>query len=144
MRKNEWACNQSSPGARLVLSSRAHRAESLTCQAKYAPIPEFGAVVLESHHATTWRGPTWFNEGFNKFKMLFEQADHRDGLKMNIEASGAQLTREVIDELNQVTEPPLKVLGPSFDYYEHPDNDRTSDLATHGRLAHQNPRSVDE
>ena len=24
-------------------------------------------MVLESHHAATWRGPKWFNEGFNKF-----------------------------------------------------------------------------
>ncbi len=53
-------------------------------------------------------------------------------LKRNIEASQTDLTREVIEELNQVTQPLLKVLGPSFDYYEHPDNDRTKDLPCPG------------
>ena len=49
-------------------------------------------------------------------------------LKRNIEASQGQLTREIIEELNQITQPLLELLGPCFDYYEHPDNDRTKDL----------------
>ncbi len=57
----------SSPGTGMVLPTGTPRLEALSSHPKYVPIPEFGAVVLESHHAATWRGPTWFNEEFNKF-----------------------------------------------------------------------------
>ena len=39
----------------------------VTSRPKYAPIPDFGAVVLESRHDPAWSGPPWFNEDFNKF-----------------------------------------------------------------------------
>jgi Major Facilitator Superfamily len=39
----------------------------LSSRPKYAPIPEFGMIVLESRHAPDWSGPKWFDEDFNKF-----------------------------------------------------------------------------
>jgi myo-inositol catabolism protein IolS len=46
-------------------------------------------------------------------------------LKANIRAASEPLSLDVITALNQATEPLLKALGPGFDYYENPLNDRT-------------------
>jgi aryl-alcohol dehydrogenase-like predicted oxidoreductase len=46
-------------------------------------------------------------------------------LKQNIKASSQTLPGDVIDELTAVTEDLKETLGPSFDYYEAPENDRT-------------------
>ncbi|HYG23759.1 MAG TPA: aldo/keto reductase [Verrucomicrobiae bacterium] len=43
----------------------------------------------------------------------------------NYHAASEPLLPDVRRELNAVTDPLLAKLGPSFDYYEHPDNDRT-------------------
>ena len=49
-------------------------AGELMAQPKYAPIPEFGVVVLESRHAPAWSAPGWFDEDFNKFVLLVSGA----------------------------------------------------------------------
>lgn len=46
-------------------------------------------------------------------------------LRQNLKAAKEPLTPEIIDELNAVTRRLLEKLGPSFDYYENPDHDRT-------------------
>ena len=46
-------------------------------------------------------------------------------LKENFDAVMIPLTPEIIDQLNLATQPLQDALGPSFDYWEHPDNDRT-------------------
>ena len=46
-------------------------------------------------------------------------------LAENIRAALDPLDASVIAELNRATEPLLRALGPSFDYYENPANDRT-------------------
>ncbi len=46
-------------------------------------------------------------------------------LRMNINAALEPLAPEIVEELNRATQPLLERLGPSFDYYEHPANDRT-------------------
>jgi aryl-alcohol dehydrogenase-like predicted oxidoreductase len=43
----------------------------------------------------------------------------------NFQAAQVPLAPEIIAELNAVTKPLLDKLGPSFDYYESPANDRT-------------------
>jgi myo-inositol catabolism protein IolS len=46
-------------------------------------------------------------------------------LKKNLKAAQETLAPEIIAELNAATKPLLDKLGPSFDYYESPENDRT-------------------
>ena len=46
-------------------------------------------------------------------------------LRENLEAAESPLPPQIIAELNEATQPLLEALGPSFDYWEHPDNDRT-------------------
>jgi aryl-alcohol dehydrogenase-like predicted oxidoreductase len=46
-------------------------------------------------------------------------------LQMNIKAAAEPLDQEIVEELNRATQPLLEKLGPSFDYYENPANDRT-------------------
>jgi aryl-alcohol dehydrogenase-like predicted oxidoreductase len=46
-------------------------------------------------------------------------------LQMNVKAASDPLAQETVDELNRATQPLLEKLGPSFDYYENPTNDRT-------------------
>jgi aryl-alcohol dehydrogenase-like predicted oxidoreductase len=46
-------------------------------------------------------------------------------LQMNIKAVLEPLDAGIIKELNAATDPLLEKLGPSFDYYENPANDRT-------------------
>jgi len=46
-------------------------------------------------------------------------------LKENLDAAATPLAPEIVAELNRATQPLLDALGPSFDYWEHPDNDRT-------------------
>lgn len=46
-------------------------------------------------------------------------------LEKNLKAAREPLAPEIIEELSAVTEALLKTLGPSFDYYENPNNDRT-------------------
>lgn len=46
-------------------------------------------------------------------------------LEQNLEAAREPLAPGIIEELNTATQPLLKALGPSFDYYENTDNDRT-------------------
>jgi aryl-alcohol dehydrogenase-like predicted oxidoreductase len=46
-------------------------------------------------------------------------------LEMNIKAASNPLTPDIIEELNRATQPLLEKLGPGFDYYESPANDRT-------------------
>jgi aryl-alcohol dehydrogenase-like predicted oxidoreductase len=49
-------------------------------------------------------------------------------LERNIAATLEPLPSDAIVELNQATLPLMEKLGPSFDYWEHPTNDRTRDL----------------
>jgi len=37
---------------------------------KYAPIPGFGVVVLQSRYSPEWSAPGWVDEDFNKFLLL--------------------------------------------------------------------------
>ena len=46
-------------------------------------------------------------------------------LQQNLRATQEPLAREIIQELDTATGPLLEKLGPSFDYYESPANDRT-------------------
>jgi aryl-alcohol dehydrogenase-like predicted oxidoreductase len=46
-------------------------------------------------------------------------------LQQNLAAAREPLASEIIEELNVATQPLLEKLGPSFDYWEHPTNDRT-------------------
>jgi len=46
-------------------------------------------------------------------------------LQLNIKAASEPLEQEIIVELNAATDQLLEKLGPSFDYYENPANDRT-------------------
>ncbi len=46
-------------------------------------------------------------------------------LRQNLSAAKAPLAPEIIHELDAATAPLLEKLGPSFDYYENPTNDRT-------------------
>ncbi len=46
-------------------------------------------------------------------------------LKQNLKAANEPLAPGIIEELNAATKPLLEKLGPSFDYYETPANDRT-------------------
>lgn len=46
-------------------------------------------------------------------------------LQQNLKAAQEPLAPEIIEELDAATAPLLKKLGPSFDYYESPVNDRT-------------------
>lgn len=46
-------------------------------------------------------------------------------LQMNIKAALEPLDEQIVEELNRATEPLRETLGPSFDYYENPANDRT-------------------
>ena len=48
----------------------ADDAGDLSVRPKYAPIPGFGVVVLESRHSAEWTAPGWFDEDFNKFLLL--------------------------------------------------------------------------
>lgn len=47
-------------------------------------------------------------------------------LQENIKAATEPLDPEIWSELKQLTQPLLDRLGPSFDYYENPENDRTT------------------
>ena len=46
-------------------------------------------------------------------------------LKANLKAAEEPLDQKTIAALNEITQPLLVKLGPSFDYYEDPENDRT-------------------
>ena len=46
-------------------------------------------------------------------------------LKQNLAAVRSPLSPEIVAELGAATRPLMDALGPGFDYYEHPDNDRT-------------------
>jgi aryl-alcohol dehydrogenase-like predicted oxidoreductase len=46
-------------------------------------------------------------------------------LELNLKAASEPLDQKIIEELNRATQPLLEKLGPSFDYYENPANDRT-------------------
>ena len=46
-------------------------------------------------------------------------------LQMNIKAASEPLAPDIIEDLNRATQPLLEKLGPSFDYYQNPANDRT-------------------
>jgi aryl-alcohol dehydrogenase-like predicted oxidoreductase len=46
-------------------------------------------------------------------------------LEMNINAASIRMDSAVMDRLNRATQSLLGKLGPSFDYYESPENDRT-------------------
>lgn len=48
-----------------------------------------------------------------------------DQLELNLRAAQLALAPEVLRRLDAVTEPLTRALGPGFDYYEHPTNDRT-------------------
>jgi aryl-alcohol dehydrogenase-like predicted oxidoreductase len=52
-------------------------------------------------------------------------------LEKNIRAALEPLASDVIEELNRATSPLMRILGPSFDYYENPAHDRTRDLRGH-------------
>jgi myo-inositol catabolism protein IolS len=51
-------------------------------------------------------------------------------LEANIRAVAKALSADAIEDLDRVTEPLLKALGSSFDYYENPVNDRTRGART--------------
>ena len=46
-------------------------------------------------------------------------------LKQNLAAARSPLAAEIVAELDAATRLLMDALGPGFDYYEHPDNDRT-------------------
>lgn len=46
-------------------------------------------------------------------------------LRENLAAAAQPLAPEIVGELDRVTQPLAEALGPSFDYWEHPDHDRT-------------------
>jgi aryl-alcohol dehydrogenase-like predicted oxidoreductase len=46
-------------------------------------------------------------------------------LEANLKAAAEPLDPEILEALNEATRPLLDALGPSFDYYEKPANDRT-------------------
>ncbi len=46
-------------------------------------------------------------------------------LRQNMQAAATPLNPEVVAELNHATRPLADALGPSFDYWQHPANDRT-------------------
>jgi myo-inositol catabolism protein IolS len=46
-------------------------------------------------------------------------------LEDNVKAAAEPLSPEIVARLNSVTRPLMARLGPSFDYYESPENDRT-------------------
>lgn len=46
-------------------------------------------------------------------------------LQENLQAAMEPLDPKIVAELNRATAPLLEKLGPSFDYWEHPSNDRT-------------------
>ena len=46
-------------------------------------------------------------------------------LEQNLRAASGPLPANIRDELNRATDPLLEKLGPSFDYYERAENDRT-------------------
>jgi aryl-alcohol dehydrogenase-like predicted oxidoreductase len=46
-------------------------------------------------------------------------------LQQNLDTAASPRAPGIVAELNDATAPLLEALGPSFDYYEHPDNDRT-------------------
>ena len=47
-------------------------------------------------------------------------------LRENLRAAAEPLAADVVAELARLTDPLLAALGPSFDYYESPANDRTA------------------
>lgn len=49
-----------------------------------------------------------------------------EALQANIKAALEPINPAVRAELTRLTQPLLERLGPSFDYYEHPENDRTA------------------
>ncbi len=53
-------------------------------------------------------------------------ARHVAALDENIRAVAAPLDSGIVAELDRLTRPLLAALGPSFDYYENPANDRTA------------------
>jgi aryl-alcohol dehydrogenase-like predicted oxidoreductase len=50
-------------------------------------------------------------------------------LESNVRTVSKPLPPDVIGELNRATLPLMEKLGPSFDYWEHPGNDRTRDIS---------------
>lgn len=52
-------------------------------------------------------------------------ARNRLQLQENIQAALAPLARDLVEDLDRLTAPLMESMGPSFDYYEHPDHDRT-------------------
>ncbi len=50
---------------------------------------------------------------------------NREELRQNLQAAQEPLAPAIIEELDRATGPLLEKLGPSFDYYESPANDRT-------------------
>jgi aryl-alcohol dehydrogenase-like predicted oxidoreductase len=46
-------------------------------------------------------------------------------LEQNLAAARSPLAAEIVAELNAATRGLMDALGPGFDYYERPDNDRT-------------------
>jgi aryl-alcohol dehydrogenase-like predicted oxidoreductase len=56
-------------------------------------------------------------------------------LEANVRAASAPLDPDVVARLNAASEPLLRKLGPSFDYYEHTDHDRTRPLRSPQELA---------
>lgn len=51
-----------------------------------------------------------------------------NNLEKNIRAALEPLKSDVIEDLTRATSRLMEILGPSFDYYENPANDRTRDL----------------
>lgn len=50
---------------------------------------------------------------------------HVAALEANLKAASEPLAPAIVAELNALTQPLLDAMGPSFDYYENPANDRT-------------------
>lgn len=46
-------------------------------------------------------------------------------LEDNVQAASTPLSPDVVNRLNSITRPLMEKMGPSFDYYESPENDRT-------------------
>jgi hypothetical protein len=64
-------------------------------------------------------------------------ARNEQELEANVRAAAAPLDPTVVAELNAATEPLMRKLGPSFDYYEHTDRDRTRPLRSAAKVTQQ-------
>lgn len=85
-----------------------------------------GIRAIAQRHGTTMRelALKWAFAGKGVASCLCGSRNVQQ-LEMNLKAASEPLAQDIIEELNRVTQPLLDKMGPSFDYYENPANDRT-------------------